>query len=34
MRYTFHYGIVPDMYDLLGGMIALVGVGIMMYAPR
>jgi small multidrug resistance family-3 protein len=27
-------GIVPDMYDLLGGMIALVGVGIMMYAPR
>ncbi|WP_060825245.1 YnfA family protein [Sulfurospirillum cavolei] len=27
-------GIVPDMYDLLGGMIALVGVGIIMYAPR
>ena len=27
-------GIVPDMYDLLGGMIALVGVGIMMYVPR
>lgn len=27
-------GIVPDMYDLLGGIIALVGVGIMMYTPR
>ncbi|MDY0263977.1 MAG: YnfA family protein [Sulfurospirillum cavolei] len=27
-------GIVPDMYDLLGGIIALVGVGIIMYAPR
>ncbi|NCB53729.1 MAG: YnfA family protein [Epsilonproteobacteria bacterium] len=27
-------GIVPDMYDLLGGIIALIGVGIMMYSPR
>jgi small multidrug resistance family-3 protein len=27
-------GIVPDTYDLIGGAIALVGVGIIMYAPR
>ena len=27
-------GIVPDGYDILGGGIALIGVGIMMYAPR
>lgn len=27
-------GIVPDTYDLIGGAIALLGVGIIMYAPR
>lgn len=27
-------GIRPDRYDLLGGVIVLVGVGIIMYAPR
>ncbi len=27
-------GITPDAYDLLGGAIALLGVGIIMYAPR
>jgi len=27
-------GIVPDTYDLIGGSIALLGVGIIMYAPR
>jgi small multidrug resistance family-3 protein len=27
-------GVRPDRYDLLGGMIALVGVGVIMYAPR
>ena len=27
-------GIVPDTYDLLGGAIALLGVAIIMYAPR
>ena len=27
-------GIVPDGYDILGGGIALIGVGIMMYTPR
>ena len=27
-------GIVPDLYDLMGGVIALLGVAIMMYAPR
>lgn len=27
-------GIVPDRWDLLGGMIALVGVAVIMYAPR
>ena len=27
-------GIVPDRYDLIGGSIALVGVGVIMYAPR
>lgn len=27
-------GITPDAYDLLGGAIALIGVGIIMYAPR
>lgn len=27
-------GIVPDKYDLIGGVIALVGMLIIMYAPR
>ncbi|ADR20628.1 hypothetical protein MATR_17470 [Marivirga tractuosa] len=27
-------GIVPDRYDLLGGAIALIGMLIIMYAPR
>lgn len=27
-------GTVPDMYDLIGGLVALVGVAIIMYAPR
>ena len=27
-------GVRPDRYGMLGGMIALVGVGIIMYAPR
>ena len=27
-------GIVPDRFDLLGGAIALLGAGIIMYAPR
>ncbi len=27
-------GARPERYDVLGGMIALVGVGIIMYAPR
>lgn len=27
-------GIVPDRWDILGGMIALVGVAVIMYAPR
>jgi small multidrug resistance family-3 protein len=27
-------GVRPDRFDLLGGAIALVGVGIIMYAPR
>ena len=27
-------GIMPDHFDLIGGLIALVGVGIIMYAPR
>ena len=27
-------GVGPDRYDLLGGAIALAGVGIIMYAPR
>lgn len=27
-------GIVPDRYDLLGGLIALLGMAIIMYAPR
>ena len=26
--------IVPDRFDLLGGLVALVGVSIIMYAPR
>ncbi len=26
--------IVPDRFDLIGGMIALVGVAVIMYAPR
>jgi len=27
-------GIVPDRYDLIGGIIALIGMLIIMYAPR
>ncbi|MBC7920584.1 MAG: YnfA family protein [Ferruginibacter sp.] len=27
-------GVTPDQYDLVGGMIALLGVAVMMYAPR
>lgn len=27
-------GIVPDRWDILGGMIALIGVAVIMYAPR
>lgn len=27
-------GIVPDKYDLIGGLISLLGMGIIMFAPR
>lgn len=27
-------GFVPDRYDIIGGLIALLGMGIIMYAPR
>ncbi len=27
-------GVTPDRYDLIGGAIALIGVGVIMYAPR
>ncbi|MFH0997536.1 MAG: hypothetical protein V1844_18865 [Pseudomonadota bacterium] len=27
-------GVVPDTYDMVGGAIALAGVGIIMYWPR
>jgi len=27
-------GIVPDKYDLIGGLVALAGMGIIMFAPR
>ena len=27
-------GFVPDRYDIIGGLIALIGMGIIMYAPR
>ena len=27
-------GITPDRFDILGGVIALIGMGIIMYAPR
>jgi len=27
-------GVRPDRYDVIGGLIALVGVGVIMYAPR
>jgi small multidrug resistance family-3 protein len=27
-------GFVPDMYDIIGVLIALIGMGIIMYAPR
>lgn len=27
-------GVVPDRFDLIGGAIALVGVAVIMYAPR
>lgn len=26
--------VVPDFYDIVGGIVALVGVAIIMYAPR
>ncbi len=26
--------VIPDKYDLIGGLIALVGVAVIMYAPR
>ena len=26
--------VIPDRYDLIGGLIALVGVAVIMYAPR
>lgn len=26
--------VVPDRFDLIGGAVALIGVGIIMYAPR
>ena len=44
LRWNFYYaghllgwkanGITPDKYDIPGGIIALVGLGIIMYAPR
>lgn len=27
-------GIVPDMFDIIGGIVALIGVGIIFYWPR
>lgn len=27
-------GFVPDRYDIIGGIVALIGMGIIMYAPR
>jgi small multidrug resistance family-3 protein len=27
-------GVTPDRYDLVGGFVALAGVGVIMYAPR
>jgi len=27
-------GFIPDRYDIIGGIVALVGMGIIMYAPR
>lgn len=27
-------GITPDKFDIIGGVIALIGMGIIMYAPR
>lgn len=27
-------GIVPDKYDLFGGLVALIGMGIILFAPR
>jgi small multidrug resistance family-3 protein len=27
-------GVIPDKYDIIGGLIALIGMGIIMYAPR
>lgn len=27
-------GVVPDKYDIIGGAVALVGMGIIMFAPR
>lgn len=27
-------GVVPDRYDLIGGLIALAGVGVIMFVPR
>jgi len=27
-------GVIPDRYDIMGGLIALLGMGIIMFAPR
>lgn len=27
-------GFIPDRYDIIGGIVALIGMGIIMYAPR
>jgi len=27
-------GVIPDRYDIIGGLIALLGMGIIMFAPR
>jgi small multidrug resistance family-3 protein len=27
-------GFIPDRYDVIGGVVALIGMGIIMYAPR
>ncbi|WP_423128514.1 YnfA family protein [Gaoshiqia sp. Z1-71] len=27
-------GVIPDRYDIIGGIVALIGMGIIMYSPR